>query len=183
MRDIWRPWAITGGIAEGKSTVLGYLAEAGYRVASADSVARAVYGREDVQAEINRVFGTTDREMLRQKLADDPLARRSLNRLMHVPVWEALAASGADIVEIPLLIETALHDRCRGVWVVTCGQDEQRARLVSRLGSHELVDRLLATQLPTRVKEVFADRVLRTNLPEPQVRREVLEAAKQDFRP
>lgn len=182
MRDTWRPWAITGGMAEGKSTVLGYLADEGYKVASADEVAREVFVREDVQAAIRRSFGTADRDALRAKLADDPDARRTLNHLMHVPVWDALSARGAEIVEIPLLIETALHDRCRGVWVVTCGAEEQRTRLISRLGSEELVDRLLATQLPTRVKEVFADRVLRTNLPEPQVRREVLEAAKQDFR-
>lgn len=174
---------ITGGIAEGKSTVLGYLADAGYSVVSADAVARDVYVRDDLQAQIQRVFGTTDRDVLRQRLADDPAARRALNRLMHEPVWSALEHTGADIVEIPLLIEAALHPRCRGVWVVTCGEHEQRERLAARLGSEELAERLLATQLPTRVKEVFADRVLRTNLPEPQVRREVLEAAKQDFRP
>lgn len=182
MRETWRPWAITGGIAEGKSTILGYLSNAGFSVVSADAVARDIYARADVQEQIRAVFGTTDRDAVRARLSDDPSARRELNRLMHELVWRALEHTRADVVEVPLLVEAALQIRCRGVWVVTCGEEEQRARLVARVGSTELAERLLATQLPTRVKEVFADRVLRTNLPEAQVRREVLEAAKQDFR-
>lgn len=182
MRENWHPWAITGGIAEGKSTVLGYLAEAGYRTASADIVAREVFQRPEIQEEIQRRIGVTDRDALRERLGIDPEARRTLNHLMHAPVWDALSKTEAVIVEIPLLIETVLHPRCAGVWVVTCGEAEQTRRLRARLGDDALVLRLLQTQLPTRVKSMFADRIIESNLPEPQVRREVLDAAAHDFR-
>ncbi len=183
MRENWRPWAITGGIAEGKSTVLGFLATAGYRVASADEVAREVFQHIDIQEELRLRLGVTDRNALRERLGLDPEARRILNHVMHAPVWEALSRTGAEVVEIPLLIETVLHPRCAGVWVVTCGEAEQYRRLMGRLGDEVLVRRLLQTQLSTRVKAMFADRIIESNLPEPQVRREVLDAAAHDFRP
>lgn len=182
MREIWRPWAITGGIAEGKSTVLGYLAEAGYRTVSADAVAREVFHRPGIQEELRVRLGVTDRDALLERLALDPDARRTLNHLMHAPVWEALSETGAQVVEIPLLVETVLHPRCAGVWVVTCGETEQLRRLTVRLGDELLARRLLQTQLSTRVKSMFADRIIESNLPEPQVRREVLDAAAHDFR-
>lgn len=181
MRENWRPWAITGGIAEGKSTVLNYLAEAGWRTASADLVAREVFERAETQEFLSARLGTADRVAIRQRLSE-PHVRRLLNGYMHGPVWAALVETEADVVEVPLLIETVLHPRCAGVWVVTCGVDEQRRRLIQRLGDPREVDRLLATQLSSQIKRVFADRVIDSNLPEPHVRREVLGAAKQDFR-
>ena len=36
--------ALTGGVAEGKSTVASYLREAGFDVVSADDLAREVFG-------------------------------------------------------------------------------------------------------------------------------------------
>lgn len=189
MRKNWRPWVITGGIAEGKSTVLGYLRDAGYRTVSADEVARSVFESPDVRPKIEAAFGTSDREALRRLFAADPASRRSLNQLLHRPTWEALRASDAEIVEIPLLVEAVLFSEAAGVWVATCGEEEQRRRLSQRLdGAPEaergrMVDGLLQVQLPTRVKIAFADRIIHTNLPEADVRREVLEAAKQDFRP
>ena len=189
MRKNWRPWAITGGIAEGKSTVLGYLNEVGYRTASADEVAREVFHRPDVLRQIEAAFGTADRAELRRRLGADAGARRTLNALLHLPTWAALEQLEVEVVEVPLLVEAALFSHVAGVWVVTCGEEEQRRRLRERLPGEEgatrerTIDELLQVQLPTRVKNAFADRVIRTNLPEADVRREVLEAAKQDFRP
>lgn len=183
MRKILRPWAITGGIAEGKSTVLSYLNEAGYRTVSADRVAREIYESPEMQALIRDQFPTRNRDELRDLVGSDPSARRRLNALMHEPVWSSMLALEPDFVEVPLLIETVLHSRCAGVWVVMCGEDEQRRRLAARLGGDtRRAETLIQTQLPSRVKAVFADRVFDSNLPEPHVRREVLDAVSHIFR-
>lgn len=189
MRKNWRPWAITGGIAEGKSTVLGYLHEAGYRTASADEIAREVFHRPEVLQRIEAAFGTSDRAELRRRLGADAGARRMLNALLHPLTWAALEESEVEVVEVPLLVEAVLFSQFAGVWVVTCGEEEQRRRLRERLqdegaATHDrTIVELLQAQLPTRAKIAFADRTIHTNLPQADVRREVLVAAKQEFRP
>lgn len=82
-------------------------------------------------------------------------------------------------MEIPLLIEACLQGGFDRVWVVTCGADEQRRRLVERLGGEAGAEALLGSQLPTRAKIPFADVVIRTNQPEWSVKRDVALAARQ----
>lgn len=163
--------AISGGIAEGKSTVLGYLARAGYRVASADEAAREVYARPDFQAKLAALLNSrnVDREELREAMAANASLRRRVNRLMHPPILEVLLHGLPQFVEIPLLIEDCLHASFAEVWVVTCGESEQFRRLARRIGDESLAARMLSVQLPTRVKVAFADRIVRTNEPEEAV--------------
>ena len=171
---------ITGGIAEGKSTVLRYLREAGYRVASADNVARAQLKRAEVRAAVAAAAGLsvdfTARDLLNRLMGDNDI-RRAVNRATHPHVLRALAHTGADFIEVPLLIETALQSAFDEVWVVTCGPDEQLRRLVERVGSEALAQQLLALQLPTSAKLPFADVIVRTNSPRRRVKAYTIEAA------
>lgn len=180
-----RPWAhhtvamrlaVTGGIAEGKSTVVGYLRDAGYSTASADEAAREVFGSPDVQAFVSDRLGSSDPARVREAVASDASFRRSFNRLTHPKILAKLDDLEADVVEVPLLIEACLQQRFDRVWVVTCGPQEQLRRLVERLGDVPSAESLLATQLPSRVKIPFADCIVRTNLPEETVRGYVLDA-------
>jgi dephospho-CoA kinase len=59
---------------------------------------------------------------------------------------------------------------------VTCGPHQQRKRLMKRYGDAAHVDRMLATQLPSRAKIPFADMIVRTNAPLDHVRRLLSEA-------
>lgn len=172
--------AITGGIAEGKSTVLGMLSELGFRTASADEIAKEVFQRPEIQEGVATIFGTFDRENIRAAMTMKPELRRELNRIMHGPIWEGILAEIPDFVEIPLLVETCLHIRFRKVWVVTCGPEEQRRRLKARLGSEAPIDALLATQISTRAKAKFADRIVRTNVEPGSVLAFVTAAAVED---
>ena len=155
---------LTGGVAEGKSTVLGYLRQAGLRTASADAEAREVFiGHERELAELLQRPLPLDRAEMRTRMTADKDLRRSINRLMHRLVVERLAGLRADVVEVPLLIETCMMSLFDEIWVVTCGPEEQLKRLAARLGSADEARRLIATQLPTRVKCVFANEVIRTD--------------------
>ncbi|MHB8635589.1 MAG: dephospho-CoA kinase [Fimbriimonadaceae bacterium] len=171
---------ITGGVAEGKSTVLRYLREAGYRTASADDVARQALRSADVRKVVAAAAGLPadfSRAALRDRLFDDVAARRAVNAVLHPYVVGRLIATGAEFVEAPLLIETALQRAFDEVWVVTCGASEQRRRLAARVGSETLADRILALQLPTSAKLPFADVIVRTNLSRRRVKLYTLEAA------
>jgi len=167
------PLAVTGGIAEGKSTVLQMLADNGWRTLSADQVAAEVRSRPEVQRDLPRALGLPsldDRVALREVLATEPTLRRALNLQLHQLIWDEILAREPEAVEVPLLVETALTGWCERIWVVTCRPSEQRRRLLERLGDERAVDQLLHAQLPTRAKCAFADAVIRTNSPIDSVR-------------
>lgn len=174
--------AITGGIGEGKSTVLRMVAEMGYGVASADALAREIFLLPDVNAELAAIAGVPAPiapAALREAIAVSDIARRQVNAVMHARIVNAIEASGADFVEVPLLLEAGLQGRFDRLWVVTCGPDEQRKRLLDRYGDEAHISALLSTQLPTRAKIPFADVIVRTNESLESVRRLVSEAVRQ----
>jgi dephospho-CoA kinase len=160
--------AITGGIAEGKSTVMDILSKQGFRIASADAIARDIVNSDSIQIEIARILkidGIPDREDVRDRLSRDHDFRRRLNRLVHPRVLQEMRRSTAQIIEVPLLLEACLQGEFDRVWVVTCGREEQLRRLSQRVGDIESAKRLVATQLQTEVKLTFADEIIRTNQP------------------
>lgn len=173
--------AITGGIAEGKSTVLNYLKELGYTVASADEVAREVFESPPVQVKLADFLGrrgTVTPADLREHLFENSALRRKVNSLMHPLILSRLADMAPDFVEIPLLVETCMQGKFRRVWVVTCGVEEQRKRLALRFGKDTDLDAILSSQLPTEVKCAFADLIVRTNRPVEDVNRFITAAAR-----
>ena len=177
--------AITGGIAEGKSTVLGYIQELGHRVASADQIAREVFLIPEVQRRISSLANLpspVDAGHLREQIAAEPELRRALNAIMHPEIVRRMDESGATFYEIPLVIETCRYLHFDEIWVVTCGKDVQRERLRQRYGDNVQVEQIVATQIPTNAKLAFADRIIRTNAPTETVRELVSEAIVSIFR-
>jgi dephospho-CoA kinase len=161
--------AITGGVGEGKSTVLKYMHDMGISTVSSDVVARHVFNSDLVQRQIAEFSGMPmpiKPEDLRDLFPQKPTLRRTLNRIMHPLIREELLSSKAAVAEVPLLIEACMVADFDRIWVVTCGPEEQLARVTERLGSVESARRLIATQIPTRAKLPFADVVIRTNQPE-----------------
>ncbi|MFQ3587287.1 MAG: dephospho-CoA kinase [Fimbriimonadaceae bacterium] len=170
--------AVTGGIAEGKSTVVGYIAEAGVATASSDAIARDVFAREEVQARLSailRVPAPVEAATVRSAISENPDLRRQVNRAMHPEILRRIEAAEAAVVEVPLLLEACLQGLFERVWVVTCGPEEQLRRLTERLGDETAARRLVRTQLPTPAKLPFADRIIRTDRPPALVKGYVLE--------
>ncbi|MBI5708676.1 MAG: dephospho-CoA kinase [Armatimonadetes bacterium] len=179
-----RALAVTGGAGEGKSTVLSYLAEAGWKVVSADDISHRVWKDPGFSLALAELCGNgvqPSRAEVRRRVFSSPEFRRKLNALAHRPIVAAMLAEDADAYEVPLLFESALHPLFRRVWVVSCGEREQERRLTERLGDAEEARLLIASQMPTRAKCAFADRIVRTNLPEPDVRSYVLRVLAEDF--
>lgn len=175
--------AVTGGVAEGKSTVMGFLREMGRSTVSADDLARELFGRPEVNQRLALaagVPGAIDARQLRDAMFADASVRRQVNAIMHPLVMGELLTSGAEFAEIPLLLEVCAQHLFDAVWVVTCGEEEQRRRLVARVGSEDLASAILNTQLPTEAKLPFATVVLRTNQGLEAVRRDISEALAAD---
>jgi dephospho-CoA kinase len=176
--------AITGGVGEGKSTVLRYVHELGVTTVTSDAVARQVFNQADVQSELSKATGLPEPilpEQLRDAFTRVPHLRRTLNRVMHPVIRTRLLESGAQVAEVPLLYETCMQSDFDRVWVVTCGPEEQLRRVTARLGNEGAARRLIATQVPTRAKTALADRVVRTNCEEAAVQEYVAKAIRLDL--
>lgn len=177
--------AVTGGICDGKTTVLGFIADAGFTTFSADEVASAVLGEAKFLSRVRQAFGEEavsggelDKEFIRTRVLPDPIWRRRLNAIAHSETLRRLLAAMAGsethaFAEVPLLIETASHWLFDAVWVVVSSPEEQVRRLAERLGDRASAERSLAVQLPTRAKIAFADRIMRTVQPVSSVRLQV----------
>ncbi len=125
--------AITGGVAEGKTTVLRIFESLGAQVISSDQLAATLLAPgTEVWEQLIREFGqaitAADGALARERLATlafgDPAVRRRLNRMMHPAVVRALQARLSEpsptpiFVEVPLLIEVALQGMFDAVVVV-----------------------------------------------------------------
>lgn len=170
--------AVTGGVAEGKSTVCSLLGELGCSVLSADVVAREVLTWRETQYRVAEALKIREvnPEALREAISQDPVNRQKLNSVMHPLIWKIIQDSKSDVTEVPLLFEACLQNEFSMIWVVTCGLEEQKRRLVERGHAKAQIEQILAWQLPTRAKVALADEVIRTNEDALSVRNYVAEA-------
>lgn len=178
--------AITGGVAEGKSTILHLLELRGACAIDSDELVQEFFiPGTDLWEQLVRMFGETilkeDKTIRRDRLSflvfRDQVARRQMNRLVHPKVVAALqrryeefqrrvAALGTTpvfAVEVPLLIEVALQDWFDRVLVAHASPSIQRERLRARGVPNAIAEAILQAQLPTRAKLPFADWIVPTN--------------------
>jgi dephospho-CoA kinase len=169
---------LTGSLGMGKTTTAGFFAEAGVPVHDADAVVHALYEGEAAGA-IEAAFpGTTtagkvDRSKLAARVLDDPAALQRLEAIVHPLVRAAetrfladARARGAKVVvlDIPLLLETASHQRVDAIVVVTAPSETQRRRVLERPGmTPDKLDALLARQMADSEKRQHADFVVDTS--------------------
>lgn len=159
--------AVTGGIAEGKSTVLADMAAYGLQTLSVDAIVDAMWSDSSFLSLVAKepsLGGARTKDEVREIVLANEEARHALNRLTHREVAVRMLAAEVDAIEVPLLIEACLYDRFQEIWVVTCGLEVQLLRLIERLGEDQ-AKKMLRLQLPTRAKLPFADVIVRTVAP------------------
>ena len=168
-------WAITGGVACGKSTVARLFAELGAEIRDADADAREARADPLVRKRILEAFGTAEPSELATLIYSDPDARKKLNGIVHPEVRKRMRTaiddsrdnptSGLLLYEVALLFEGGLESWFDGVICAYCPPDVQRARLAQRhpeLTKNQLDERL-AAQLPIEEKARRAQVVIRTD--------------------
>lgn len=168
---------LTGGIAVGKSTVMGRLAERGAVCFDADQIARSVVepGRPALEAvvaefgpEVLAPDGSLDRAALGRVVFADAERRERLEAILHPPIIaeqdrliaEAFARDPEAIVVVDaaLMIESGGYKRFDALVVVHCDPEVQIERLMrrNRLGRDEALRRVEA-QMPQAEKLRYAD--------------------------
>jgi len=169
---------LTGGIGSGKSTVAGFLREAGAVVVDTDAISRGLTlaggaAMPAIAQEFGAAFvsadGALDRERMRALAFSDASAKRRLESILHPLITaEALAqadaAAGAPLIvfDVPLLVESGRwRPRLARVLVVDCSAETQIARVLQRPGwTRERIDGALAAQTSRQARHAAADAVL-----------------------
>lgn len=177
--------ALTGGIASGKSTVSGRLAEHGAVIVDADELAREVVepGTPALEA-IRQRFGdgviaadgSLNRAGLGAIVFGDPEALAELNAITHPAVWRTALARFAQaeasdphaivVYDVPLLVEASTGRPLRfdRVVVVEAERAERLRRLVHERGmSAEDAARRIDAQADDSQRRAVADVVLDNN--------------------
>jgi len=136
---------LTGGLASGKSTVAGWLRDAGFLVVDADQLVADLYkpGGEGVDA-VRRLFpdalnpeGGVDHTKLAAKIFADPAERKRLEEAIHPLVrkrFEEIAqqVTGVVILEATLLVEAGYSPLFDGIITVECDAETRLKRAVER---------------------------------------------------
>ncbi len=147
---------LTGGIASGKSTVSGFLSDAGARIIDADKIARTVVepgtpAFNDILSffgsAILKPDGQIDRDRLGDIIFNDPGKKTRLDAIVHPRVFEHAARMIAEIaahapeavviMDVPLLLETGMEKELAEVIVVYVPEPIQLERLMKRDGIGE----------------------------------------------
>lgn len=170
---------LTGGIGSGKSTVAELFARRGVPVIDTDVIARELVAPgqpalaeivHDFGNELLNAHGQLDRAQLRQRVFEDPAARRRLESILHprirAAVQERVAALDAPycLIVVPLLVETKFDELVDRVLVVDLDEEVQRERVSRRDGvSIDAVGRIMAAQASRSVRLAQADDVISNN--------------------
>ena len=165
-------FALTGGIASGKSKVAALLKDAGIPVVDADQLSRIVVqkGSAGLQAVVD-CFGTSiltadgnlDRAKMGTVVFNDPTKRQQLEQILHpriaqagVAALQALEEAGHRhaIYEAALIFENALENAFDATILVTTTPELQSQRLQSRDGlDKDAAQKRMAAQMPLHEKE------------------------------
>ena len=172
---------LTGGIGSGKSTVAGFLAEAGATILDADAISRSVtqaggraipallaeFGEEMITPE-----GALNRDAMRSLVFSNPNSKRQLEGIIHLLVGQILqeqtqtaieAGAGCLVFDIPLLVESIARWRPQldRVCVVDCQPETQIQRVMDRSGiSRQEVAQIMSQQATRAERLACADVVI-----------------------
>ena len=162
---------LSGGIGCGKSTVLGFFREAGWRTVDSDAVVRELLATDaEVQAQLRSrwgeaVFtdGAVDRGAVAKRVFGHEGDLKWLEELLHPLVRESWLASidqAPDVnwlVEIPLLFEKRLETRFDLTVCVASPSDVVADRMVVRAYTEAQIEQRRKQQMPLEEKIERAD--------------------------
>lgn len=165
---------LSGGIGCGKSTVLGFFREAGWRTIESDAVVRALLAKDsEVQTQLHArwgeaVFadGAVDRSAVAKRVFSDGGELKWLEALLHPLVrasWQASIEQTPDanwLVEIPLLFEKRLETRFDLTVCVVSPPDVVADRMVARAYTEAQIEQRRKQQMSLEEKIERADHLI-----------------------
>jgi dephospho-CoA kinase len=187
---------LTGGMASGKSTVAGWLAEAGLTVVDADRVVAELYapGGEGAAAvaailgdQVLDAAGGVDHARVAARLFSDPDVRRRLEEAVHPLVrrrfrQQAEAAEGVAVLEATLLVEAGYVEDFDLVVSVESSPEAQLRRAIGRGMDEAAAQARLAAQGTGEKRRAGVHRVITNDGSREDLRRQV-DALVEEIRP
>ncbi|UCD29315.1 MAG: dephospho-CoA kinase [Planctomycetota bacterium] len=183
---------LAGGIGSGKSTIASILSDLGAGVISSDKLNHEELNTPEVVDCLRRWWGErvitpngrADRDAIRGIVTDDQQARRQLEKLVHPRIIRRqndLIANylvdpniSAIVLDVPLLYEVGLVDKCDCVIYVEADAEVRLARVSrDRDWTAEDLKRLEKSQLSLATKRKNADYIVVNNSDITSLRREV----------
>jgi dephospho-CoA kinase len=178
---------LTGGLAGGKSTVAGWLSDAGFTVIDADrlvadlyrpggegvAVVRALFGPEVIDAE-----GAVDRPKVAARVFSDPEARHALEKAIHPLVRErfteiAKGLQGVLVLEATLLVEAGYGPMFDFIVSVEADAEARLRRAIARGMDEASARARLVAQGDGEERKNAAHRVIDNCRDLPYLRRQV----------
>lgn len=170
---------LVGGIGSGKSSVAKVFAREGAQVFDADAMAKAALDRPDVQSmliewwgpDVIDADGRSDRRKIAERVFADEAERKRLESVVH-PIVAAgrermIAEARANpdvraiVLDVPLLLEVGLAERCDRIVFVRVPRDLRLKRLIESRGWDEAeLARREKNQWPLDKKLQFAHDIL-----------------------
>ena len=183
---------LTGSIASGKSTIVGWIDELGIPTHDSDRSVHELLGPgggavQDVLDEFGSHFGTIDGGINRILLGDEVFAatqkRLTLESILHPMIRQhrdtfiaeqRKTDAAAIVLDVPLLFETGLEVICDYVIVVHVSTKTTVKRALARPGmTREKLASILASQMSSEDKKARADLILDSDLPKDRTRDEL----------
>ncbi len=164
---------ITGSLGSGKTAILNYLIECGYKAFSCDRSVHELYDAPHVMSAVLKAIPELkqfDKNQLSQIIYADPKIRKILEELMHPMVAKLLEAflkqnSDSNLVfsEIPLLFEAGWEKYCDVVITLHCDAKIRLQRVTERGMDPKIFGLIEASQLPEATKIAKADFIIDTS--------------------
>ena len=158
---------LTGGIATGKSTVVQFFVEEGFRIIDADKVAHLMLDLH--HDKIAELFGTkyvidakVNRKALGGLIFSEPKEKLRLEKLLHPLIFSEIERQALEldrlkelyIVDIPLFFESKGRYPIEKSIVVYAPKEKQLERLMKRDGSSNIeAQQRIDSQLPIEEKK------------------------------
>jgi len=185
---------VTGSIAAGKSTIVGWIDELGIATYDADFAVHELLGPggravKDVLMKFGSQYGTVaggiNRRSLGEEVFSAPQKRLALESILHPMVRQnrdafiaeqRKANTAAIVLDIPLLFETGGEAICDYVVVVYASAKTTAKRALKRPGmTKEKLALILASQMPSDEKKARADLALDSDLPKNHTRKQLID--------
>ncbi len=181
---------ITGGIGSGKSQASAYLLSIGENVIDSDQVSRQVVMpgepgctaiRQSFGDEYFLENGILDRKKLAACVFDDEEKLELLNSILHPVIAQCIydiagKMTGRVFIEVPLLIQSGMHNKMGYVWLIVADIETRIKRVVERDGlSVSEVKKRIDSQMSDIEMGKYADEIIENNGSERQLERRINE--------